>query len=258
MGVDAGGCQQASDCRGVLPQICQMCADGSTGCAHWECRAGMCVTAYCPVTAADGGGVPCGPAVCPSVDRCCDHCTGSCVNALSGANCPDDNNPMHACTDAGCAASGSSCLNTACCARLTCCSGVPVPPGQATCFTTCPISDRNMKAGFTPVEPEAVLEAVTSLPVSRWHYKSESPDIQHIGPMAQDFKALFGVGADDKHIFQIDADGVSFAAIQALAHKLDAVVASQRSLERENADLRAQVQELEGQVSHAQSTCQPR
>jgi hypothetical protein len=106
-----------------------------------------------------------------------------------------------------------------------------------------------MKAGFTQVKPDAVLDGVMSLPLTRWHYKFEPPEIQHIGPMAQDFKAAFGVGADDKHIFQIDADGVSFAAIQALAHKLEALEAGQRTLERENADLRAQVQKLETRLA---------
>ncbi|MBV9946730.1 MAG: tail fiber domain-containing protein [Myxococcales bacterium] len=206
----------------------------------------------------DAGTIACGAAFCPAVDRCCDHCTGRCVNAASGQNCPDDNNPTHACGDAGCNAAGSSCLGTPCCAGLTCCSGVPIPPGQATCEANCPQSDRNAKAGFTPVEPEAVLQALTTMPVSRWHYKSDSPEIQHIGPMAQDFKALFDVGADDKHIFQIDADGVSFAAIQALAHKLDALAASQQTLERENADLRTQVRSLEAQVAGASSSCEAR
>jgi hypothetical protein len=99
------------------------------------------------------------------------------------------------------------------------------------------------------VATDAVLDAVTSLPLSKWHYKSESPDVQHIGPMAQDFKAAFGVGADDKHIFQIDADGVSFAAIQALVHRLDTVMASQESLRRENAELRVRLQRLEGRTT---------
>lgn len=120
--------------------------------------------------------------------------------------------------------------------------------GQAYCYGGCPRSDWHVKAGFTPIEPDAVLDAVASLPISKWHYKSEPPEVQHIGPMAQDFKASFGVGADDKHIFQIDADGVSFAAIQALAHRLEALTASQQALEQENAALRAQLQRLERRV----------
>ena len=34
--------------------------------------------------------------------------------------------------------------------------------------------------------------------------------------MAQDFKAAFHVGEDDKHITTIDADGVALSAIQGL------------------------------------------
>ncbi len=112
-----------------------------------------------------------------------------------------------------------------------------------------------MKAGFTPIEPEAVLDALTSLPVSKWHYKTDPPEVQHMGPMAQDFKAAFGVGADDKHIFQIDADGVSFAAIQALSRKLEAVMESQRSLERDNEDLRAQLHELRASLAATEAVC---
>jgi hypothetical protein len=103
------------------------------------------------------------------------------------------------------------------------------------------MSDRNAKADFTSVSGDAVLSALMSVPVTRWHYKFEPPEVQHIGPMAQDFKSAFGVGTDDKHIFQIDADGVSFAAIQALAHRMEA-------LERDNAELRLRVTYLEREV----------
>ena len=42
----------------------------------------------------------------------------------------------------------------------------------------------------------------------------------HMGPMAQDFHAAFGLGTDDKHIATVDADGVALAAIQGLNQKL--------------------------------------
>jgi hypothetical protein len=106
-----------------------------------------------------------------------------------------------------------------------------------------------VKAGFTPVETDAVLDGVVSLPLTKWHYAFEPSEVQHIGPMAQDFKAAFGVGTDDKQIFTIDADGVSFAAIQALSRKLDSLSAAQRTLERENADLRTQLQHLHTEVA---------
>jgi hypothetical protein len=41
----------------------------------------------------------------------------------------------------------------------------------------------------------------------------------HLGPVAQDFHADFGVGLDDRSICTLDADGVALAAIQGLNQK---------------------------------------
>jgi hypothetical protein len=76
-------------------------------------------------------------------------------------------------------------------------------------------SDRDQKRAITPVEPREVLAKVAGLPLSQWSYKDD-PATRHIGPTAQDFHAAFGLGADDKHIATIDADGVALASIQAL------------------------------------------
>ena len=54
------------------------------------------------------------------------------------------------------------------------------------------------------------------MPVKTWNYKTQAADIRHIGPMAQDFKAAFGVGESDTGITTVDADGVALAAIQGL------------------------------------------
>jgi Chaperone of endosialidase len=87
-----------------------------------------------------------------------------------------------------------------------------------------------------PVDEEAVdgwqvLETLASLPVSSWRYKWEPPGIRHLGPMAQDFKAAFDLGDDDKTIANVDANGVSMVAIQALYRRVTA-------LEEEVAELR--------------------
>jgi hypothetical protein len=81
-------------------------------------------------------------------------------------------------------------------------------------------SDRNTKENFKPVDPRAVLAKVVALPLSEWNYKSDTAS-RHLGPMAQDFYAAFGVGPDDKHIATVDADGVALAAIQGLNQKLE-------------------------------------
>jgi hypothetical protein len=84
-------------------------------------------------------------------------------------------------------------------------------------------SDRNAKKNFKPVDYQAVLAKVASLPVTEWNYKTDKAAVQHIGPMAQDFQAAFGLsGADDKHISVVDEGGVALAAIQGLNQKLEA------------------------------------
>jgi len=50
----------------------------------------------------------------------------------------------------------------------------------------------------------------------RWNYKLDDDSNQHIGPMAQDFSSLFGLGDSDQHISSIDLTGVTLAAIKAL------------------------------------------
>jgi len=83
-----------------------------------------------------------------------------------------------------------------------------------------PPSDRHVKTGFESVNARQVLEKLASLPMAKWAY-TNSPSIRHIGPVAQDFHAAFGVGSDDKHIATVDADGVALAAIQGLNQKVE-------------------------------------
>jgi hypothetical protein len=98
-----------------------------------------------------------------------------------------------------------------------------------------PTSDRNAKENFTPVDPEAVLDKVAALPITRWNFKQDT-NTAHIGPMSQDFYVAFGVGPDDRHIATVDADGVALAAIQGLHRQLQektaAIEALQQRVER--------------------------
>ena len=83
------------------------------------------------------------------------------------------------------------------------------------------LSDRNAKKNFAAVDGKAALEKLAAIPVQSWNYKWESDDtVPHIGPMAQDFKAAFYPGRDDKSISTLEFDGVELAAIQGLNHKL--------------------------------------
>lgn len=115
--------------------------------------------------------------------------------------------------------------------------------GSATCNGTTWVnaSDRNLKSGFAPVSPAEMLAKVVSIPVESWFYKSQ-PGEKHIGPVAQDFHAAFGLnGSDDKHISTVDEEGVALAAIQGLNEKL---LKKDAELEA----LTAQVRELQAAV----------
>jgi hypothetical protein len=91
-------------------------------------------------------------------------------------------------------------------------TGVKLNPGSGTWAS---LSDRTMKTGVVALDDAAVLAKVAVLPVSEWSYTSER-GVRHVGPMAQDFYAAFGVGEDDRHITSIDEDGVALSAIKAL------------------------------------------
>jgi len=107
-------------------------------------------------------------------------------------------------------------------------------------------SDRDAKQDFKPVNPGEVLDKVVALPLSEWRYRSDDERSRHVGPMAQDFHAAFGLGADDKHIATVDADGVALAAIQGLNQKLEAQL---RARDQELADLKATLHELREHVA---------
>ncbi|MCA9667351.1 MAG: tail fiber domain-containing protein [Myxococcales bacterium] len=147
--------------------------------------------------------------------------------------------------DAGtCVQSGGSCLTSTCCKGLNCCSGVPIPVGQATCYSTCPISDRNLKRDFERVDDSEVLRRVMSLPITRWSYKTDKPGVRHIGPMAQDFKRTFGVGNSKRYIAPLDGTGVSLAAIKALTRAVKRLEAAHQRAKADNARLSAEVRAL--------------
>jgi len=91
---------------------------------------------------------------------------------------------------------------------------IVVDPGPG-CGLEC-ASDRNIKDNFAEVDPSDILARLSAIPIETWNYKSQDPSVRHIGPMAQDFYAAFGVGEDDRHINTVDASGVALAAIQRL------------------------------------------
>jgi hypothetical protein len=84
------------------------------------------------------------------------------------------------------------------------------------------LSDRNAKENFTAANSREILDKVAALPMATWNYKAQGAGVRHLGPLAQDFHAAFGLGESDRTITSVDADGVALAAIQGLNQKVEA------------------------------------
>ncbi|HWN42917.1 MAG TPA: tail fiber domain-containing protein, partial [Thermoanaerobaculia bacterium] len=109
-------------------------------------------------------------------------------------------------------------------------------------------SDRSTKTDVIPVQPEDVLARLVSLPISTWSRKDDGSRARHLGPMAQDFSAAFGLGEDNRHIAPLDMAGVSLASIQALHRMATEKEAEIAQLRRENDDLAQRLAALEALV----------
>ena len=118
--------------------------------------------------------------------------------------------------------------------------------------TGCTISsDQNLKANFSTISPRSVLDRLAALPIRAWNYKSDAPSVRHVGPMAQDFRAAFNLGADDLHIDMIDANGVTMAAIQGLYQQNKELLAEVR---QQNKELMRKVERLQTQLNQVKRT----
>ena len=138
-----------------------------------------------------------------------------------------DNDPRTFC----CLDNGAPCeQDRDCCGPSICSSEFKVCLGV--------LSDRTAKTNFGSVDPGDMLERVRSLPITTWNYRSDDASVRHIGPMAQDFAAVFGVGSDDRTIHPMDGQGVVLAAMQGLAAQVS-------FLQDEQQRLRAQIATLE-------------
>jgi Chaperone of endosialidase len=103
-------------------------------------------------------------------------------------------------------------------------------------------SDRTLKERFEPVDSRAILATVATLPLARWSYKGDP--VRHLGPMAQDFAAAFALGADDRHIFPLDAAGIALSSLQGLQGLVEVQAERLRRLEGELTTLRQEISAL--------------
>jgi hypothetical protein len=110
-------------------------------------------------------------------------------------------------------------------------SGVKLAPGSGSWST---LSDRSAKTAVADIDGGRILAKLAALPVSEWSYIAQGSGVRHLGPMAQDFHAAFGLGEDDRHISTVDEEGVALAAIKALASQVAAKDRELNALRRMN------------------------
>jgi len=112
-------------------------------------------------------------------------------------------------------------------------------------------SSRTLKENYLAVDGEDVLARIRTLPVTTWNMIGGDRTVRHLGPVAEDFYAAFGLGLGETTIGLGDIDGVNLAAAKALEartrelrRELDARTAEVAALRGEVAELRAQVQAI--------------
>src|SRR5262245_27570248 len=125
-------------------------------------------------------------------------------------------------------------------------TGVSLAPGSGSWAS---LSDREAKENFAPVDAREALARVAALPLATWNYRAQDDSVRHMGPTAQDFRAAFGLGASEKAIDTVDADGVALAAIQGLNELLRESESEVAHLSAENHALAERVARLEALVT---------
>jgi hypothetical protein len=117
--------------------------------------------------------------------------------------------------------------------------------GNVTATSFNPTSSRNEKTGFEQVDRQGALERLVALPISEWSFRDDRPGVRHVGPFAEDFHAAFGLNGDDPARLSLtDVQGVSIAAIQALAEKVESLESQVAELQAANEELRDRQRDL--------------
>ena len=104
------------------------------------------------------------------------------------------------------------------------------------------VSDRERKENFTPIDKQDILSRIDQLEMTRWNYKEQGSDVQHIAPIAQDFHRLFGLaGKDNTKISSIDPAGIALVGVQALSTQTKELYGLCQASGRQLKDLEARV-----------------
>jgi hypothetical protein len=119
------------------------------------------------------------------------------------------------------------------------------------------VSDRRKKENLVAINTEDILQKIGAMPLTRWNYKAQPKEQQHVGPMAQDFWAAFHLdGQSDTTINSLDIDGINMAGIQALKNRTDEQQKIISEQQKAIDDLKKQNEQLKVENQATQTTNQ--
>ena len=110
------------------------------------------------------------------------------------------------------------------------------------------LSDKNQKDNFQPFDEKKILRQLKKMPVTAWNYKFD-PNRQYIGPTAQDFKAAFGLGNDDKSINSLDETGITLAAVKGVGMEVDELRLELKKKDATISDQNLKIESLEKRLN---------
>jgi hypothetical protein len=125
-------------------------------------------------------------------------------------------------------------------------TGCNLPAGSGVFNCT---SSRFTKENFLDIKGFDVLSKLRNIPITSWNYIDEGKTVRHIGPMAEDFFAQFGLGTNNISIGVQDLAGVSLAAVKELDAQLQTKTAEVNQLQDEVKQLRATQSDMEKRLA---------
>jgi hypothetical protein len=132
-------------------------------------------------------------------------------------------------------------------------TGVQLFPGGGSWAS---VSDKKKKENFNEESPEEILNKITQLKITQWNYKAQNRRIHHIGPMAQQFHSLFGVGENDTSISTVDIDGVCLSGLKALEKQTTELAEKINQIDSLKAELKSDIDfnSLENRLQRIEQT----
>lgn len=108
------------------------------------------------------------------------------------------------------------------------------------------LSSRHSKENLVAVAGSTLLAQLRQLDLFTWNYRISDASDRHLGPVAEDFYRMFGLGTDERSVAPADMAGVALAASQALTIEIEERDRHISELEARIARLEAALERIDG------------